>query len=73
MQKNDDLGTNTDESLHDEYCHCCYEAGKYIDEGITMDEKIKKNIEMAKTMGMTEEKARAMANNIIPNLKRWKK
>ena len=72
MQKSDDFGTNTDGSLNEEYCHFCYEDGTFTDEGITMEEKINKNIEMAKTMGMTEEKARAMANSIIPNLKRWK-
>jgi hypothetical protein len=38
-----------------------------------MEEKINKNIEIAKKIGMPEEKAREMANNIIPKLKRWKK
>jgi len=71
MQKNEDFGTNTDGSKNEEYCHFCYKEGRFTDEGITMEEKIKKNIEMAKKMGMPEEKAREMANNIIPKLKRW--
>ncbi len=37
-----------------------------------MEEKISKNIELAKRMGMPEEQAREIANNIIPKLKRWK-
>jgi len=73
MQKNEDFGTNTDRSKNEEYCRFCYKDGKFTDEGITMEEKINKNIEIAKKIGMPEEKAREMANNIIPKLKRWKK
>jgi len=71
MQKNEDFGTNTDGSKNEEYCHFCYKEGRFTDEGITVEEKINKNIEMATKMGMPEEKAREMANNIIPKLKRW--
>lgn len=73
MQKNEDFGTNIDGSKNEEYCHYCYVDGKFTDEGITVQEKIDKNIELAKKMGMPEEKAREMANNVIPKLKRWKK
>jgi len=71
MQKNEDLGTNTDGSKNEEYCHFCYKEGRFTEEGITREEKIKKNIEIATKMGMAEEEAREMANNIIPKLKRW--
>lgn len=73
MQKNEDFGTSIDGSKNEEYCHYCYVDGKFTDEGITVQEKIDKNIELAKKMGMPEEKAREMANNVIPKLKRWKK
>jgi hypothetical protein len=73
MQKNEDFGTNIDGSKNEEYCHFCYKEGRFTDEGITMEEKIKKNIEIATKMGMAEEKAREMANNIVPKLKRWNK
>ncbi len=73
MRKNEDFGTNTDGSKNEEYCHYCYKEGRFTDEGITMEEKIKKNIEMATKVGMAEEEAREMANSIIPKLKRWKK
>jgi len=73
MQKNEDFGTNTDGSKNEDYCHFCYKDGKFTDEGITMEEKISKNIEMAKKMGVPEERAREVANNTIPKLKRWKR
>ena len=73
MTNKEDFGTNSDGSKNKEYCRFCYKKGKYTDEGITMKQKIEKNIEIAKKMGMPEEQAKEMANNIIPKLKRWKK
>ena len=60
------------ESENKEYCEYCFKDGKFTDEGITMEGKIKKNIEIAVKMGMDEDKAKEMANSIIPTLKRWK-
>jgi hypothetical protein len=73
MTRAADFGTNVDGSTNTEYCKFCYENGKFTDEGITMEEKIEKNVVIAKKMGWSEEKAREMANDIIPKLKRWKK
>jgi len=73
MTKAADFGTNADGSKNKEYCKFCYEKGKFTDEGITIEEKIAKNVEIATKMGWPEDKAREMANNIIPKLKRWKK
>jgi hypothetical protein len=67
------LGTNKDKTKNSEYCHFCFKDGKFTDEGITMEQKVKKNIEIAKKMGMAEEKAKALAENTIPKLKRWNK
>ena len=72
MQKDEDFGTNLSGSKNMEYCHFCYKDGEFTDEGITMEEKITKLVEISKTqMNMNEEKAREMANNTIPHLKRW--
>lgn len=68
-----DFGTNKDETKNNEYCHFCYKNGKFTDEGITMGEKIKKNIQIAKSMGIPEDKAKALAESTIPKLKRWRK
>lgn len=38
-----------------------------------MAEKIKKNMQIAKSMGMSEDKAKALAESTIPKLKRWRK
>jgi hypothetical protein len=73
LQNEEDFGTNENGSKNLEYCHFCFQKGRFTDEGITMEEKIEKNIKIAKNMGMSEEKAREMATNTIPNLKRWKK
>ena len=68
-----DFGIGTDGTKNKEYCHFCFKNGTLTDEGITVEERIKKNIEIAKKMGMSEQKAKASAETVIPKLKRWKK
>ena len=66
-------GTNADNSKSDKYCSFCYMMGKFTDEGITLHEKIEKNIRMAVSgMNIPESKAREMAEGILPTLERWK-
>lgn len=72
LNNEEQQGTNEDGSKSEEYCTYCYENGKFADEGISVEEKVAKNIEIAKSMGMDENEAKEMANNIIPKLKRWK-
>lgn len=71
MINKEDFGTNSDGSQNTEYCRFCYQEGEYTDEGITMKQKIEKNIEIAKKMGLPEEQSKEIANSIIPKLKRW--
>ena len=73
LQKEGDLGTNTDRSKNEEYCFHCFQNGKFLDEGITLEEKINKNVKFAVQMGLSEHEARKMASNVLPKLKRWKK
>jgi len=75
MPMNDkaDHGTTTEGGYHDEYCKYCFQNGRFVDEGITMKEKIEKNISIAVSMGMDERKATDLAHSTIPRLKRWKK
>ncbi len=74
LQKEEDFGTNIKGNKNKEYCHFCFQNGKFVDEGITMEQKIEKIVEIAQTqIGVSAEKARAMANTIIPKLKRWQK
>ena len=71
MREEPQFGTNLDGTLNLEYCHYCFQEGEFTDAGITMEEKIQKNVEFAKQMGMTEEQAFSLARTIIPKLKRW--
>jgi len=73
LQKEEDFGTNAGGSKSEEYCFHCFQDGKFLDEGITLQEKINKNVKFAVQMGMSEYEARKMASNVLPKLKRWKK
>ena len=69
----DNGGTNSDKSKSEKYCSFCYQEGKFVDAGITLREKIEKNVQLAVTkMAIPESKARQMAESIIPHLERWK-
>ncbi|TLP81776.1 zinc ribbon domain-containing protein [Maribacter sp. ACAM166] len=35
-----DFGTNEDGTVNTEFCHDCYQKGKFIDHGITLEQKI---------------------------------
>jgi hypothetical protein len=72
LQNEEDFGTNDDGSTNVEYCHFCFQNGSFTDAGITVEEKIEKNIKIATKRGIPEKQARKMALTIIPNLKRWK-
>ena len=59
IQKDEDFGTNANGSKNRDYCHFCFRDGKFIDEGITMEQKIDKIVEIAKKkMNISEDKAR---------------
>jgi hypothetical protein len=66
-------GTNLDGSKSDKYCSFCFQNGKFTDEGITLKEKVEKNIQIAVSrLNIPESKAREMAESLLPNLERWK-
>lgn len=70
----EDYGTNKDGGANSEYCKYCYENGAF-----TSDETMEQMIEtcvpymVKEDTGMTEEKARGMLQEVMPQLKRWKK
>jgi hypothetical protein len=72
MKAESDFGTDKSGGRSREYCRFCFRKGKFSDQGITMEEKISKNVEIAKRMGMPEGKARELAERTISGLKRWK-
>ena len=73
LQKAGDYGTNADGSRSREYCFHCFQAGRFLDEGITLQEKIEKNVRFGVQMGMPEDTARQLCEDVLPRLKRWKK
>jgi hypothetical protein len=73
LRRDEDHGSNADGSINMDYCKHCYQNGKFTDEGITMEQKIDKLVSLAKNMSIGEEQTRAMAQSILPMLKRWKK
>jgi hypothetical protein len=73
LQKEEDFGTNVGGSKNEEYCFHCFQNGRFLDEGITLQEKINKNVKFAVQMGMSESEARKLASDVLPQLKRWKK
>jgi hypothetical protein len=72
LQNEKDFGTNADGSRSEEYCFHCFQSGRFLDEGITLHEKIEKNVKFATQMGMSENQARKMSSDVLPKLKRWR-
>jgi len=70
LQKEEDFGTNDGGSKSEEYCFHCFQKGRFLDEGITLQEKINKNVKFALQMGMSESEARKLASDVLPQLKR---
>lgn len=73
VSKDEEYGTEEDGRRSKEYCFHCYQGGKFLDEGITLQEKIEKNVKFGVKMGMPEDMARQMCVTILPTLKRWQK
>ena len=72
LRKEEDFGTNADASMNGEYCHFCFNDGKFTEPNITMKQKIEKVVQIATSqMNMSEPQARKMAHSVIPKLKRW--
>jgi hypothetical protein len=72
MVKPDDFGTNTDRSKSKEYCHYCYQNGKFTEPDLTMEQMIEKCAGLMKQMQIPEA-AIEQTKTSIPMLKRWVK
>lgn len=64
-------GTNSDGTLTSEFCKFCFLDGDFTNPDLTMEEQIEIGVKMSMKMWMPEDKAREIANNSIPKLKRW--
>ena len=68
----DDLGTNKDGSINNDYCKYCYKDGEFIDK-VTMEEYIDMCSKYGSQAGMTNEEMRDHCTKVFPTLKRWRK
>ena len=75
MNTPEDFGTGADGSPCADYCCHCRQNGEFTDNGTTLAEAIEGNIPFIIEAGeaKTEEEARAMLQEFMPTLKRWKK
>lgn len=70
ISSNDELGTNKDGSINDDYCKYCYKEGEFID-NVTMDEYIEMCSKYGKQAGMSNEEMKEYCTKLFPTLKRW--
>ncbi|WP_297792811.1 zinc ribbon domain-containing protein [uncultured Eudoraea sp.] len=73
MKSMTDFGTDSDGSINTDFCHFCLDEGEFTDKGISFEEKIARNIDMAVKFGMSKVKASNLVKNTLPKLRRMRK
>jgi hypothetical protein len=71
MENPGDFGSNADGSKNSEYCHFCFEKGKFTDPNITKGQMIEKVAGIMKQMNMADSQIEQV-KTFIPMLKRWR-
>ncbi len=72
MKKPTEFGTTATKVINVNYCRYCYWKGAFTEPDITMDQMIEKVAEsLVKTKRVSPERAKAVAEELIPGLKRW--
>lgn len=72
IEKDEQLGTEIDGSLNQNYCIYCYKDGNFIDD-VSMEEYIEMCSKYGAQAGMTNEEMKELCTKLFPTLKRWKK
>ena len=67
---NDQLGTDKDGRINNDYCKYCYQNGEFIDK-VTMEEYIEICSKYGAQAGMTNAEMKAHCQKLFPTLKRW--
>lgn len=66
------FGTEKDGSSTREYCTMCFAAGKFTETTMSLKEMLARSVEhMEQEMGYSLEKATKLAEEVVPQLKRW--
>ena len=72
IENKEQLGTNKDGSINEDYCKYCYINGEFIDK-VSMKEYIEMCSKYGSQAGMTNEEMKVLCTKLFPTLKRWKK
>lgn len=65
-------GTQSDGSIHEEYCSICYCDGNFTQPEQTLEQMIASSIDnMVSEVGIPKARAEELAKGFIPTLKRW--
>ena len=71
ITSDEQLGTNKDGSINEDYCKYCYENGEFIDK-VSMEDYINMCAKYGTQAGMTSEEMKLHCEKLFPTLKRWK-
>ena len=71
LVSDEQLGTNNDGSINNDYCKYCYVNGEFIDK-VSMEEYIEMCSQYSSQAGMTKEEMKKYCQELFPKLKRWK-
>lgn len=71
ITSDEQLGTNKDGSINNDYCKYCYENGEFIDD-VSMEKYIDMCSQYGAQAGMTNDEMRKHCTELFPTLKRWK-
>jgi hypothetical protein len=67
------LGTERDGGASDDFCSLCYREGAFTMPALTLEEMIEMSVaNMTDDLGMPPERARDLADRVIPTLRRWR-
>jgi hypothetical protein len=67
-----DFGTATDGRRVNDYCHFCFDHGRFTNPTLDVGQMIEQSVEfLTRQTFMAEAEARAWAGSQIPMLKRW--
>lgn len=68
------FGTEKDGSQTQIYCKFCFQDGAFVQPDLPIEVMVQMSVDnMMSELDMPEEKARELANEVIPGLKRWKR
>ena len=70
ITSNEQLGTEINGELNQDYCKYCYEDGEFIDK-VSMEEYIDMCAQYGAQAGMTNEEMKEYCTKLFPTLRRW--